>query len=232
MAKKIRWTNELFMKADISKLDKVELARAFNFAASRANIEIRKLKDFERDTGYRAPALDFIENPGNTVNSAKGKGIFYLENPYKASQKELRRELSRLKHFMGMESSSMPKVRKLISKQKDTVVKTAKSLGMKITKKSISLDDLSDFYKLFRMSLEYFDSYGSDQLKEAVWAVYREYGNMNFSDLMDVIREKYKNIYEEEQEKREKRFETLLEAQEKLRKEGRKKNSSKDWEEL
>lgn len=234
--KKIRWTLENVQKVNIASLDKTELARAYSFAAHRLNSEIRKLKDFETETGYRSPSLDFIEIKAKkgTVNSKKGQGIFDIENPYKVSQNELRRELSRMQKFMSLSSSSMKKTKALISKQKDTVIKVTSELGMDLKKSDITLDDLSDFYSIFREALEdeNFKTFGSDQLREAVWQTYKKYGYQSFGALVNDIKEEYNKLYETKQEVREKRREELERAEKKFRKKGRKKNSSKDWEDL
>lgn len=231
MAKKIRWTLDLLRTVDISKLSNTELARAYSFASHRINNEIKKMKKFEEETGYRSPSLDFVEIPGSK-NKIKGKGIFTIENPYKSSQKQLRTELSRMKYFLNLESSSMPKVRKLINKQKEEIISVTSRLGMHITKKSISLKDMSDFYHIFRLSLEdkEFSSYGSDQLKEAVWEVYQDYGNMDFSSLVNYIKDSYKRIYEKKQLEREEALKGLEEAEKIFNKPGRKKNSSSMFE--
>ena len=223
---------EKVQTVNIATLDKVELARAYNFAANRLNTEIKKLKNFENETGYRSPSLDFIEIKGSTVNSNKGKGIFDLENPYKASQKELRRELSRMQKFLSLETSSMKKTKDLISRQKDTIIEVTSELGMDFKKSDITLKDLSDFYSLFRYALEEKElrEFGSDQLREAVWQTYKKRGYQTFSDLIDDIKEEYEKLYETRQEIREKRLEELERATKNLKRKGRKKNSSKDWE--
>ena len=224
---------EKIKSTNISNLDKTELARAYSFAAHRVNAEIRKLKNFEMETGYRSPSLNFVEIEG-TVNSAKGKGIFDLENPYKASQKELRRELSRMRKFLSLETSSMKKTKDLISRQKETIIQVTSELGMDFKKSDITLKDLSEFYSLFRYALEEKElrDFGSEQLREAVWQTYRKRGYQNFSELVGDIREEYERLYETKQEIRQERLKELERASKKLRKEGRKKNSSTDWEDF
>lgn len=244
-SKKIRWTNDLLRVVDVSNLDKNELRRAYNFAAHRANDEIVKLKEYQQTHKYTSPALEFIEDPTHAgkISKRRGQGVFDLDTDT-ASIAQLRAEVNRLKHFLNLETSSLQKTKDLIERQREQVIETGKEIGIRIDPMSITDEDLSEYYRLFRESLENkkeFSNFDSTQLKESLWEEYivkREYDKngelipLQFSNIVDDLKKTYEKNYLKKQDEREALLNAMKKSAERMRQEGRMKglNSSQIWE--
>ena len=204
--KKIRWTVETLSTVDINKLSRIELIRAYNFGYHRANRNIENLIKYEKDTGYRAQVLDFIENPGK--NKRSGEGIFEKLDTSKMTVNQLRRELSRVKYFFNQNSSNIEKTKEVIKEQKKNLIEQYEKIGVSIDPKTVNNDNLSKFYELFRQFEKHFKSratqYDSDSLMMTMHEVVQKYGfNVNFNNILTQVQNTFDKYYKEKIDRHE-----------------------------
>lgn len=167
---------------EIGKMNKRELSRAVRTTALAANKRLNRLKAQAKKQGNKyvekksakhaiaLDALNAITNDGKTPGtfSAKGK-----------TRNELLAEYARIKHFMGMKTSTLKgaenvrkdRERRLFGETREEAAKKAKKKYIKDYKKETGKKPIKKFVKKVLNKLK---QAFIDKPKE-VWAIYRKY---------------------------------------------------------
>lgn len=163
---------------DFNRLSEKDLKLVVGRLVSAGNKRLRRMLK----KGMVSPAMvSFARSKGGLMFSVKGKGV-----------NELRKEYAKARNFLNLETSTVKGYSKVLKK----TVKTLNERGI-----NISPEELERVFRVWNKLVEVDPSIQLHDFKYDLWEdIAKLDPNMNINDKIQKMRERYRELYEQQQE--------------------------------
>lgn len=186
MAKRGEKIKQDLMNLDIVNANRATVERYLTEFAGRTNITIKNLERLESKEDMRSPSLDYIQNESKTSKSGQGYFKSGIEMSKEgATLQSMKIELSRLRYFLGLKTSSVTGTRDYY-KDRRNELKEAGFTKSEISK--ISNTEVKSIFSAFRYSAEMIGDWDSTNTFKAIKIIYKNNPDKfktKFADLSD-----------------------------------------------